>query len=209
MPRSTRSLAAFLVLVGVLGGQEVVAAWQPNGVAVCTTADDQNGARAATDGSDGAIIAWKDSRDGGASADVYAQRLDESGNALWTLDGVVVCALDSAESGLQIVSDGSGGAIIAWEQSAQDGSQTNVREYPVWLNASSSPQVCSGALAGSLLEVGRRRWSPAHIRECLLSGERRLAGPTLPAVGLCLETVYYERELLAEEMPGSQGDPAR
>ncbi|MCJ7724836.1 MAG: GerMN domain-containing protein, partial [Acidimicrobiia bacterium] len=36
------------------------------------------------------------------------------------------------------------GAVIAWESSAQDGRQTNVREHPVWLSGSKGV-ACSGA----------------------------------------------------------------
>jgi tRNA pseudouridine38-40 synthase len=47
-------------------------------------------------------------------------------------------------------------------------------------------------LAGSLVEVGRGKAPPAWIAEVLASRDRRRAGPTAPACGLCLETVYYE-----------------
>lgn len=48
-------------------------------------------------------------------------------------------------------------------------------------------------IAGSLIEVGRRRREPAWIAEVLARGDRRLAGPTAPAHGLALEAVDYPR----------------
>ncbi len=57
------------------------------------------------------------------------------------------------------------GAVIAWEASAMDGSQTNVREHPVWLSASSSTDTCSGALAGNLLEQPDLPVAVADMRE--------------------------------------------
>lgn len=44
-------------------------------------------------------------------------------------------------------------------------------------------------LAGTLIEVGRGRWSRAEVREILASRERVRAGPTAPAVGLSLIAV--------------------
>ncbi|HTR44075.1 MAG TPA: tRNA pseudouridine(38-40) synthase TruA [Thermodesulfovibrionales bacterium] len=46
-------------------------------------------------------------------------------------------------------------------------------------------------IVGTLAEVGRGRMRPEAVEEILLSGERRLAGPTAPARGLFLEEVSY------------------
>jgi len=46
-------------------------------------------------------------------------------------------------------------------------------------------------VAGTLVEVGRGAMEPERIDEVLATQERRLAGPTLPAMGLCLEWVAY------------------
>lgn len=46
-------------------------------------------------------------------------------------------------------------------------------------------------IAGTLLEVGRRRFAPGEIKNILLSEDRKNAGPTLPARGLCLMKVDY------------------
>ncbi|MBX3359161.1 MAG: tRNA pseudouridine synthase A [Phycisphaeraceae bacterium] len=47
-------------------------------------------------------------------------------------------------------------------------------------------------IAGTLHEVGRGKVDVAQVREALATGDRRKAGPTLPACGLCLEWVKYE-----------------
>jgi tRNA pseudouridine38-40 synthase len=47
-------------------------------------------------------------------------------------------------------------------------------------------------LVGTLLAVGRRTMEPQHITEILATGDRRRAGPTVPAHGLCLERVVYD-----------------
>jgi len=66
----------------------------------------------ASDGSAGAIITWVDHRNG--SADIYAQRVDASGTPQWTDNGVPICKAIDDQSWPEIISDGSGGAIITW-----------------------------------------------------------------------------------------------
>lgn len=46
-------------------------------------------------------------------------------------------------------------------------------------------------IAGTLLESGRGRFPPREIKNILLSRDRKNAGPTLPARGLCLMEVDY------------------
>ena len=47
-------------------------------------------------------------------------------------------------------------------------------------------------MAGTLIEVGAGKRTPESILQALQEGERRLAGFTAPAGGLCLEQVYYD-----------------
>lgn len=47
-------------------------------------------------------------------------------------------------------------------------------------------------LVGTLLEVGRRRMGAERIEEVLATKDRRRAGPTAPAKGLCLTRVVYD-----------------
>lgn len=46
-------------------------------------------------------------------------------------------------------------------------------------------------VAGTLHEIGRGRFEPERIDEILASGDRRLAGPTMPPEGLCLMWIRY------------------
>ncbi len=45
-------------------------------------------------------------------------------------------------------------------------------------------------LAGTLMETGRGAWEPAYMADRLAAKDRKAAGPTAPACGLCL--VAYE-----------------
>lgn len=46
-------------------------------------------------------------------------------------------------------------------------------------------------IAGTLIEVGRGRFEPGQVDQVLETADRRLAGPTLPPQGLCLEWIEY------------------
>jgi hypothetical protein len=91
--------------------------WYPTGVPVCTAVGDQYYPVSTTDGAGGAIVAWVDRRVWGDS-DVYAQRLDPSGNCLWTSDGVNLCTTAGEQGeiyGLSVVPAGTNGAIVFFE----------------------------------------------------------------------------------------------
>ncbi len=88
--------------------------WTANGVAICTASSDQFSPVITSDGANGAIIAWYDYRNGTANSDLYSQRINASGVAQWTANGVVISAASGDQSDPTIVSDGAGGAIIVW-----------------------------------------------------------------------------------------------
>jgi hypothetical protein len=91
--------------------------WTANGVAVCTQTGDQFSALISSDGSSGAIIAWNDNRAGGAAYDIYAQRISSGGATQWTSGGEIITNSVGLSFSPAIISDGSGGAIIAWYES--------------------------------------------------------------------------------------------
>ncbi|MBL7073770.1 T9SS type A sorting domain-containing protein [candidate division KSB1 bacterium] len=107
--------------------------WDPAGVPLCTAFDIQIAIGITGDGAGGIIVAWVDSRSG-ADGDIYAQRVDGSGQVPpgWPLNGVAVCAQPGGQSGLTIEDDGAGGAIIAW----WDRRQANDHQiYAQWVGA--------------------------------------------------------------------------
>ncbi|MBA7520739.1 hypothetical protein ES705_12835 [subsurface metagenome] len=104
---------AFLVPSTEIAFAEGGIAWDPQGVPVCTEFTTEQNIRMAPDGSGGAIIVWEDFR--GPDADIYAQRIDENGVVQWAQNGVVVSTALFSQLLPVIVGDGSGGAIIAWE----------------------------------------------------------------------------------------------
>ncbi len=83
-------------------------------VPVCTADQTQESPRIIADGAGGTIMVWHDER-GLAGGDVFAQRFDADGVAQWAANGVPVCSGSNAQSFPVLVSDGAGGAIIAWQ----------------------------------------------------------------------------------------------
>ena len=108
--RRTLLMSLFLILFMALTAR---AAWKTDGVLLCTAPSYQSAAMGVPDAAGGAIVTWWDYRDG--NYDVYAQHVDESGNALWDIAGVPICTLTSNDHYPCITTDGAGGAIIAWE----------------------------------------------------------------------------------------------
>ncbi len=93
--------------------------WAANGFAACTDGADQTEPRIATNMIGGAFIAWTDYRTfGSPNAQVYIQNIGADGYGLWFFspDGAYVATSEYNESTPRIVSDGAGGAIVAWWQ---------------------------------------------------------------------------------------------
>lgn len=122
--------------------QDGVEQWAHNGIRVCDATGDQEKPHLVSDGAGGAIVFWQDDR--GADTDIYAQRVDVNGNLQWTTSGKSVCTATGAQylegSGYTlmgyVVSDGSGGAVVCWEDSR--GSDKDV--YAQRINSSGTAQ---------------------------------------------------------------------
>lgn len=129
--------------------------WQDNGTPVCTTGFffDPYNLCAVSDGYGGAIFVWEDMR---YEYDLYAQRIDSSGNVLWNPAGVAVCDYDSVQAYPSIVSDGAGGCIVAWAD-CRHGGFTNRDIYTQRLSSS-----------------GNRFWLIDGVAVCTASGHQYL-----------------------------------
>jgi hypothetical protein len=126
--------------------------WTTDGVPVCTAPNNQQRIVIAADGFGGALIAWDDNRN--PSFDVYAQRVNPSGTMAWTLNGVAVSTAASDQQSPTVISDGAGGAIIAWNDLR---GTISYDIYAQRVNASGVPQwttdgvaVCTAALSQNL-----------------------------------------------------------
>ena len=93
--------------------------WVVDGRSLCPASGHQRYCQIVSDGAGGAIVAWQDERTD--SGDIYAQRVNSSGNLVWTTDGVGVCTNGALQNNIDIVTDGSHGAIILWDDNRGGG----------------------------------------------------------------------------------------
>ena len=97
------------------------AQWNSNAsvnTAICTATNAQRDIRIVSDQAGGAIIAWEDLRTDNITSDIYVQRVDANGFVLWTTNGISAVAIaGSTETGLRMIEDGQGGAILVWNDS--------------------------------------------------------------------------------------------
>jgi hypothetical protein len=90
------------------------ALWTPNGVLIAASSKQLQLPVLTKDGASGAIVVFADGWHASGSTNVHAQRVDASGTPMWGASGVVVCSANNYQTFSDIVSDDSGGAIMAW-----------------------------------------------------------------------------------------------
>jgi hypothetical protein len=86
--------------------------------AVCTVTGSQSAMEIIADAAGGVILAWSDTRNG--DYDIYAQRLDASGAAVWTAGGILICGEINNQYSVVLKGDGDGGAVMAWQDYRSD-----------------------------------------------------------------------------------------
>lgn len=119
--------------------------WITDGVAVCALSGYQILTDIVADGSGGAILAWYDNRNG-TDYDIYAQRLNSSGGAQWTANGLLICGgppYGKNQYSPLVTTDGSGGAIVTWYDYRND----TAKGYAQRVNSSGSVQWATNGVA--------------------------------------------------------------
>jgi hypothetical protein len=125
--------AFFAFVTGrTMGAQHVTAdgglPWGPDGAVVSSAPASlyrwHSSPCVTSDRAGGVIVTWVDTRwydtfcIHGCGTAIYAQRLDASGAALWTTDGIELRSpINYAYGSPEIAADGMGGAFVVWEDS--------------------------------------------------------------------------------------------
>jgi predicted lipoprotein with Yx(FWY)xxD motif len=103
----------------------------------------------------GIYVSWIDGRNGNATYknyDIYAQRIDSAGNALWAADGEEVIKLDSNQSAQDMISNNkTGGVIIAWKDNRNG-------NYDIYTQA--------------LNKDGKKRWANIGVPLCMSAADQ-------------------------------------
>lgn len=188
---------------------------QSDGMPVCVEAGDQISPAITSDGAMGAIITWMDARSGGN--DIYAQRILDEGSNLWNWGGEPVCTAASEQANPSIVSDGAGGAIIAWHDSRGGGldiyAQRITAGGPVqWLGDGQpvcaaagnqhSPLIVADATGGAIIV-----WTDVRAGNGDIYGRRLSAGgvPQGPDGGVAISTATGDQIASAIATDGTGG----
>ena len=111
-----RSLTTFLDIYAQRISADGVVQWATDGVALCAAAQNQRYPAIVSDGAGGVIVTWTDYRVG-EKPDIYAQHMLATGvvDPAWPTDGRALCTAANEQVVPDIVSDGAGGAIVAWQ----------------------------------------------------------------------------------------------
>jgi len=110
--------ACWLAILIVTLAQPARAAWRKDGVPVSARPSALNLPRMAADDSGNVIVAWVDyAYANNATSDIYAQRLNSAGDAMWGEDGISICVAPGFQEPVEVVADGHGGAFVVWVDS--------------------------------------------------------------------------------------------
>jgi hypothetical protein len=164
MSRESKQLIPLLVLATVASAVPAAwAAWPSDptiNVPLCTAQADQRFSTIVSDGAGGAIVAWTDQRDTIVTrSDIYIQRVSAGGVPLWNADGVALCTALNDQTSPAIVSDGEGGAIVAWTDS-RSGTEDM---YAQRVNATGVPQWTADGVA--LCAAAGNQFGPTIIED--------------------------------------------
>ncbi len=94
--------------------------WTVNGTTICTASYAQQSPQICSDGVGGAILSWRDSRNG-INDDIYTQRVGPAGHSDfpkvsdWVDNGTAICTVSNAQYETTLCNDGAGGVILTWQ----------------------------------------------------------------------------------------------
>jgi hypothetical protein len=128
----------FLILLALFAARAYAQSTN-NGTALCTAVREQSRPTIVSDGAGGAIVAWQDLRSS-VAYDIYAQHVLASGavDPAWPADGRALCTALDNQNNPTVVSDGSGGAIVTWEDN-RSGTDLDIYAQHVLASGAADP----------------------------------------------------------------------
>jgi hypothetical protein len=147
----TYKIIALCILVSGLFVSTMYGGWDcrnDHAVGIATGGGDRWNVHLTSDLKNGSILVWQDRR-GGLIDKLYAQHVDASGNAEWQAGGIALSYTPGYQFYPQIIEDGNGGAIVAWQDN-RTGANYNIYAQRISPNGSlmwgsSAAVVCAAA----------------------------------------------------------------
>ncbi|MBN2070164.1 MAG: T9SS type A sorting domain-containing protein [Candidatus Krumholzibacteriota bacterium] len=185
----TAKVSSLLLLLSlVIAAPSLQAFWCEDGVPVCAAVGIQDCLDTAYGYAGHMLLAWQDYRNL-SDADIYVQRIDEIGSAQWTTDGLAICTTSGDQENPQIINDGGGGAIVAWQDNRSG-------DYNIY-----AQRIKSG---------GTIQWSAGGIRICKAIGTQEYPRIVTDTAGGAIVVWIDERsgddEIYAQRI-NSEGTP--
>jgi len=102
----------------------------------------------------GAYLVWSDARDFGTNRqDIYAQRLNGLGQALWGASGIPVVAEPDTQGSFDVVSRGPGGLAVSWSDQRSGSADIYAQRF----NGAGQPSGPIGGAVVSSAEISQTR----------------------------------------------------
>lgn len=125
------------------------------GIPVCTAPGAQTVPTVVPDGTGGCVVAWNDARNALTGLDVFAQRLDAAGHALWPPNGTGAMVTFGEQSAPRLMPDGFGAYDLIWQDARAGG-------FDIY--------------AQRLDPDGLPLWDPVGVRVCAATGAQTRPG---------------------------------
>ncbi|MCF2499936.1 T9SS type A sorting domain-containing protein [Dyadobacter chenhuakuii] len=192
-----------------------VVQWQEGSVPLCTAEGIQDRMQIATDNMGNAIITWVDLRTP-YNRNIYAQKINAAGEIQWQKDGILVCGATGHQINPSLISNGEGGAIIAWEDSR--GARTNTYIQSVngdgsmkWavngirviddVSIQTSPRLVSDERNGAILTWQDNRKNEYNVYVQRINGDGQMMWETAGKVA-CIAPGYKEPPKIVKDGSG-------
>lgn len=134
------------------------AQWSSNSAVntvVCNETHTQNWFQIASTSDGGSIVVWTDNRNG--NDDIYGQKFNSSGAEQWTANGIPICNASNQQTVPKLISDGSGGAIIIWED------MRNGSDYDMYAQRVNSSGVAQWTSNGKVISAASNHQANPNI----------------------------------------------
>ena len=175
-------------------------AWPNDGRALCLAVANQQLPKSVSDGAGGAVVAWVDSRNASTGSDVYATHVKADGSLdpAWPVDGTALCTAFGGQVNHSIAGDGTGGAIVSWEDS-RTGVASDI--YAQHVQASGAVDPAWPANGRGICTASTNQQLPAILADG--SGGAILAWADFRATGGAFSDIYAQRVQADGQLGGS------